>query len=538
MASTVLDELLIGLGFDYDQKDLDKFKKGVDDSINLAKKFVKAVTGMAVSLTALTVASTAASDEQGKLAFDIGSTVEEIDALQFANRRAGGSADGMAASLKTLAVRASEASRGLGAGVEALGLLGVDPNDANGKLKSTTKLFSEISDGLKRFEKGTQIEIAEKLGLGGSLRTLQLGSSEIKKLTDEARKFGVTTKEDAFISMQFQDSLVDIWQIMKQISRVLSRTLAPLLKKANNEIAEFWKNNRKLIEQDIPKYLKEASKWVKILGFAFGVLVGAKMIAGLFLFVKSIKAISIWSAIANASIAAIPTLIVLLVAAIGLLAIEANNFFKGTDNIFSRLIEKFPKMRDGIAQVAVFFKAAFETMSDLFDIFLAVFGDSDEAWEKLSVKFGKYQVFLDTARKTLQDIVNLIKKIAKGDVLEAVEEVRERFKKSIGLDKKSIDKGVEDIKSGKVLTNAVGFMGGLQSKSLHMSKEDIASMVRSANIQLESNKSGGSKTTVNNNVNITVKESKDPKATAEAVKNAFENKMTQATKDLKSPVDQ
>ena len=45
-------------------------------------------------------------------------------------------------------------------------------------------------------------------------------------------------------------------------------------------------------------------------------------------------------------------------------------------------------------------------------------------------------------------------------------------------------------------------------------------------------------TTINNNVNITIKESKDPKATAEAIKTEFNKEMTRGTENLKTNVDQ
>ena len=90
----ILDELLVALGFDYDPKEAKQFKDDIAKTTNIVKGLVQAAAAGAAAITGMTIASTRASDEQGKLANEIGETVENISALQFAQQRAGGAEGG------------------------------------------------------------------------------------------------------------------------------------------------------------------------------------------------------------------------------------------------------------------------------------------------------------------------------------------------------------------------------------------------------------------------------------------------------------
>ena len=114
--------------------------------------------------------------------------------------------------------RASEAQRGIGEGVEAFGLLGISVTNANGELKSSDQLLIEVAGAMEGLSAARQIELAEKLGLSGSIRLLQQGRDEVVRLTEDARALGVTTQKDAAIAAEFQDGLTRLWRVVKQIA--------------------------------------------------------------------------------------------------------------------------------------------------------------------------------------------------------------------------------------------------------------------------------------------------------------------------------
>jgi len=372
----IIDSLLIELGFEYDPKDLGKFKKDLGSTTDFIKKFAKTVVAATAAVTGLVTVSTAATDKQGKFADKIGESVEMVDALQFALIRSGGSADGMNSSLESLSKRAGEAARGVGEGVEAFGLLGVNVRDVNGNIKSSSALMLEVSNAFQGISKAEQIDLSEKLGLGAALPLLQLGPKAIRELTREARLLGVTTKEDARLAAEFQDSLTDILMVVKDITRAISSALAPLLQEINQRFLEWWKLNRNVIKQKIPEWIEKAAVAMRLLAIAAGVFIGIKIINTFVSMLALFKKLTLSSLLFQGSFLTLPVLIGLALAAIAGLAEDAKVFFEGGDSLFGLWIEKFPKLESELISIAAVFatvwdmtKKVFDGWNEIFDLF-------------------------------------------------------------------------------------------------------------------------------------------------------------------------
>lgn len=363
----IIDELLVGLGFEYDPKEMKKFKDDVksttDTLSNLAKKAVLA----ALAITGLTVASTRASDEQGKLADEIGDTVENIDALQFAAQRTGGSAEGMASSLQQLSIRAAEAARGVGSGIEAFGLLGISTTDVNGKLKSTSGLMLEISKEFQGLSRAEQIELADKLGLRDSIRLLQQGPSAIRALITEARELGVTTAEDAKIAAEFQDSLTDLWRVTKQLTRAFVKELAPILKNLVTQITDWWKLNRQMIEQNMPKWVENFTKAIKVLALVVAGFIALRLTGHLIALIALLKGATVATLGLNAAAFLLPLLLGVAAAAFIALIEDAKVFFDGGDSFIGDMIKRFPEWEQAITNVASALAVIADLTSRIFD---------------------------------------------------------------------------------------------------------------------------------------------------------------------------
>lgn len=361
-----LDELLVGLGFEYDPEELEQFQSDLDETTSIIKEFAKTLVAGTVALVGFNVATTRASDEQGKFSEEVGILVGELDSLQFANRRAGGTADGMSASLKALSSRIGEAARGVGSGVEAFGILGISVTKANGELKSTDEVLLEISDKFQGLSRSRQIELAEKLGVTDSLRLLQQGSGAIASLTEEARKLGVTTDEDAKSSAKFQDSLTDIWQVVKQVSRVVSRSLTPAMDNLAESFTDWWVVNRELIEQNVPKFIESATQAIKFLTIAAGIFAASKIFTALASLITLLRGATVAALLMNAAVMALPTIIATLIASFALLAEDANTFFEGGNSFIGRMIEKYPQWKTELIAVASVFATLFDLTTMIF----------------------------------------------------------------------------------------------------------------------------------------------------------------------------
>lgn len=397
----MIDELLVGLGFEYDPEEMKQFKKDIGKTTSVIKGLVRAAAAGAAAITGLTVASTRASDEQGKLADEIGDTVENIDALQFALKRSGGSADGMVSSLRNLAIRASEAARGVGSGVEAFGLLGISAADSNGNLKNTSDLMLEVSQRFQGLSRAKQIELADKLGIRDSIRLLQQGPRAIRELTDEARLLGVTTAEDAAIAAEFQDSLTDLWGIVKHVSRTFTRQFVPIIKELTDSFIDWWKTNRAMIEQNLPEWIDKVTTALKLMVIATGAWLAMRLVSHVMTLITLFKGLSVAVLAANAAALLLPTLIAAGVAALALLVEDAKTFFEGGESFIGDMIEKFPRWAGEIRVIAAIFGTIASLTAMIFD-----------GWFKIidlfrNTTFNDFKEFLGNLPGFLGDITGL-----------------------------------------------------------------------------------------------------------------------------------
>jgi len=391
----VIDELLVGLGFEYDPKDAKKFKDDVGKTVNVVKQLAKAAVAGATAITAMTVASARASDEQGKLADEIGETVENIGALQFAQQIAGGTAEGMANSLRELSLRASEAARGTGTAVEAFGLLGISATGANGEIKPASDLMKEISGTFQGLGRARQIELADKLGLRDSIRLLQLGPEAIEDLNQKARELGVTTGEDAALSASFNDSLVEMWAVIKQVSRVMTRSFAPVLEDIVDGFTEWWMVNKDLIEQNIPKWVDSLTKAINLMTIAFGAWLAMRILTHVMTLITLMKGLTVATLAANAAFFLLPLLLGALALAFVALVEDAKVFFEGGESFIGDMLKKYPQWIDEINTVASVLATVYDLTIDIFDGWSKIFDLFDgTAWEDIKEVFSNIPGFL------------------------------------------------------------------------------------------------------------------------------------------------
>lgn len=341
MTTRFLDQLLVGLGYDYDDKEVKQFKEDMMSVTKVVAALTTAAVATAGALTKITLESTETTDELTKLGKEVGLSAGLIEALEFGLSKAGGEASALGSSLQGLSKASSEAVRGLGSGLEAFGLLGISVQNANGVLKNNLQLMLEVSGALQGLEKQRQIELAEKLGLSGSIRLLQLGPQAIRDYIEEAEQLGLTTSEDSAIAEEFRDSLVDVNQILKSVSRTISREVAPFLSDLVQNVKEWWIANRQLVIQNIPKWIDALTLTLKAL---------STVLAGLI-------ALQFWKLFASW-----PLLIALVVAAFGLLVQDAQGFFKGHDSFLGDLLKKYPEWEKSIMAIAKVFNFIADTI--------------------------------------------------------------------------------------------------------------------------------------------------------------------------------
>jgi hypothetical protein len=498
----LIDELLVGLGFEYDSEEMDEFKEDVSKTTGVIKDLARMAVAGAAAITGLTIASTQASDEQGKLADEIGDSVENIDALQFALERSGGSADGMTSSLRSLSIRAAEAARGVGSGVEAFGLLGISAVNSNGHLKKSSGLMLEISQRFQGLNKSQQIELADKLGLSDSIRLLQQGPAAIRELTDEARALGVTTAEDAEAAAEFQDGLTNIWKIVKQVSRVLARNLVPMLKETNAVFIEWWKTNRSIIEQKLPEWIENATYAIKLLTIAAGAWIAMRLVSHVMSLITVMKGLSTATMMANASAMLIPALITAAIIAVGLLIDEIITFINGGESFIGDLVEQFPLLGTVVYAVVDAFKFLGEVANDVWGTIVQIID---------AVKnFKLPESFTDA----IDSIKNLKLPESFTDAIDSI--------KSLSVD--GVIESIGDLSVDGVIESTGDFLSGLNP---------FGSDEPQTIPELGGNSVSNSSSVSVDKIEITIDGSGDPKAVADEVFTIFQ----QTSQDLNTAVD-
>jgi len=439
----IIDELLVGLGFEFDEKELKNFQKSVDSTTELLGKFVK-VTGIATAAVGeLLKTSASATDEVTKQARQVNVLVGEYDALLHASEITTGNSQNMAGALKNLSVRASEAARGMGSGVEAFGMLGVSVTDANGQLKTTDVLLSETADALNNLgDQGQRLELADKLGIKEIDLLLRDGSEGIKKLTDEAKALGVITEADSKAAEEFKDAQSRMFRALNTVRRMIATGLLPQMQGVIDTFTEWLKANKEIIKQRFQIFVKVLAKVLvglgkvfgtvldltgrlidslggldnalKLIVITFGAIVGAKIIMTFINFIKLMRTAGTAALLMNAKMLLIPILIGAAIAALGLLIEDFITFTKGGDSLIGRLLEKFPMLKTAFEVVGNVIKTTWELLKGFGEGVGEFIGALVIGFNNFSETFPAINSAFETMKNTLSEIWGFVEKIAGG----------------------------------------------------------------------------------------------------------------------------
>jgi hypothetical protein len=172
--------------------------------------------------------------------------VESLSALKFVADQSGASIDSVAQSMKFLSVHAFSASRGSEEAEKAFKSLGVRLMGTGGTLRTTEELFLDTVDALGRVDNEVQraaltVQLFGRSGLEMSELT-RLGRDEIVRLSEEARRLGLTISQDAANQAdEFSDSLsalkASVGGLTRTIVTDLIPTLTPLVDRLRETVA-------------------------------------------------------------------------------------------------------------------------------------------------------------------------------------------------------------------------------------------------------------------------------------------------------------
>ena len=379
----VIDSLVAKLSFDFDDKALEEFNNGMEQAGKAVAVIAAGAAAAGAAIFAFTSKIAEQNDKIGKMAQRVGLAAQTINELGFVAQLNGGSIDSMNSSIENLSKTASEAARGLGAGVEVFGLLGISATDANGQIKQTDELLLDVADAVSQLgSQSEKLELLNKLGIDASLLlTLEQGSAAIRKQRDRVKELGFVLDKDATeAAARFNDSMLDVTTIIDGITSAIGTKLMKQINPMIDAFVKWFIANKEIIKQNLNVFFEKLTKAITAI-FNIGrrvVNVIDAIVQAFGGWANSIGIVSAALLALNIKILLIPALILAAGAAIFLLIEDLVAFANGADSQLGALAEKFP----------IIGKAA-EGLIDIFKMvregWRLVFEDGEKALEGLLI---------------------------------------------------------------------------------------------------------------------------------------------------------
>ncbi len=264
--ATVIEELLMEIGVDVDDKSIEQFNKITETTIKTLKRVTIVAGAAGAAIVAYTVKMAGATDANAKFTHENGLTFASLQELGFAAEREGASMDSLKSSLNGLTLAAGQASMGAGGGIEAFARLGINIMDVNGQIKTADKLMLEVSDSMQGLQRAEQVDLISKLGISQDmLLLLQRGTQNIEMLRGEARRYGIESERMKKSGEDFQDVITNLKQVIFGALIPLRQFVLDLANNLIPKITEWIAKNRKLIKGKFVEYLQLIIKSFKSL---------------------------------------------------------------------------------------------------------------------------------------------------------------------------------------------------------------------------------------------------------------------------------
>jgi hypothetical protein len=250
-AGSIVVDLLMKTGsFETDTKRAEARLKSLEREAKQVGAAIGAAFVAAAAATAYFVKqSIDAADASSKNAQAVGLSVEAYTSLAFAADLSGISQEEMGTSLTKLARQASDAAGGSKTAAAGFKSLGIELKNADGSIKDTDKLLTEIAGKFKGMADGAEKTAlaTEIFGRAGArmIPLLNQGADGIEAMRREAAELGlVLDTQTARAAEQFNDDLTRLGGIARGFGHDLMRIVLPTLTDLTALLVEVAKEFR------------------------------------------------------------------------------------------------------------------------------------------------------------------------------------------------------------------------------------------------------------------------------------------------------
>ncbi|KVN62691.1 hypothetical protein [Burkholderia anthina] len=189
--SVVIREFLVALGFKVDEKGLKNFKEGVEGATKGVKQLIATVSGAALTVSAGVAAFASKLERLYFVSQRTGASATSLRGFEFAARNMGVSAEAATGTIENLArfLRNNPAGEGY------LATLGVQTRNANGELRDTVDIMSDLGKSLANKPTWLASQYGNILGIDENLM-LAMRNGDFEKLLAQYREMSKSTGLD------------------------------------------------------------------------------------------------------------------------------------------------------------------------------------------------------------------------------------------------------------------------------------------------------------------------------------------------------
>ena len=242
----VISELLVELGFDYDDKQAKAFEKRVGSMGKAVAKIAMAVGATAVAMAALTVANARTAEGISDVSKMAGVSVRELNAMRQALSTLGMSAEDADAML----VGINAALKGFDpAKLNAIRSLGIDTEG-----KNSAQVMLEAVQALSKYS-GKELEVRAGLIGFDPIQINQLLSDPNGFVAKFQAAFDSSASEKTIKSLsQLSGKIKDFIYDVKQLTAEIANGLTPILDSLMDDFFKWVTSNKDLIINNVKAY--------------------------------------------------------------------------------------------------------------------------------------------------------------------------------------------------------------------------------------------------------------------------------------------
>jgi Phage tail lysozyme len=324
----------------------------------------------------------------GRMAKNVGMATDEFSAWQSVAERSGGSAGGMAGSIRNLSQQVQQlAITGNSSIIPFLNAAHVNLQKFFDQSTPMSEKLLELSDAFKGMDAAKAQALGAGMGLDeGTINVLMKGRDAVRALLAEQEKIGHANEADAAAAIRLQSAWTSLSQASSDLGRKLLTEAAPFLEMMSNallRLSEWAAKHRPMVE---------ATFW----GLAAAVTAFAAVLAA-----------------PVAGIAALAAAIGIAVTAIGILYDDWKTWIDGGESAFGGFwqffADKWKSVSGIVLPIFASLKAVFvdfvngvaDALNLVYTLFFGTSGQIRTAWGALVGDLGKY----------FTDFVGLIEKL-------------------------------------------------------------------------------------------------------------------------------